>query len=106
MQLYKKINADKNFIALQQPEIDIVIWARKEKSISEINKTSKDIFEKAASKNLHLALLNYPVRLLPKHWRAITKDEEYVTSLRSCLIKPEHEQWVDEIWEIVADSLE
>ena len=106
MQLYKKIIADKRFIALQQPEIDIVIWARKEKSISEINKTSKDIFEKAASKNLHLALLNYPVRLLPNHWRAIKKDEEYVTCLRSCLMKPEHEDWVDEIWEIVVDSLE
>jgi len=106
IQLYKKIIADKQFIALQQPEIDIVIWARKEKSISEINKTSKDIFEKAASKNLHLALLNYPVRLLPNHWRAIKKDEEYVTCLRSCLMKAEHEDWVDEIWKIVVDCLE
>jgi tyrosine decarboxylase / aspartate 1-decarboxylase len=106
MRLYKKIIADKRFIALKQPEIDIVIWARKERSISEINKTSKDIFEKAASKNLHLALLNYPVRLLPNYWRAIKKDEEYVTCLRSCLMKPEHEDWVDKIWEIVVDSLE
>lgn len=105
MQLYKKITADKRFIALQQPEIDIVIWAQKKKSISEINKTSKEIFEKAASKNLHLALLNYPVRLLPKHWRAIEKDEEYVTCLRSCLMKPEHENWIDEIWKIVTGSL-
>jgi len=106
IQLYKKIIADKKFIALQQPEIDIVIWARKGKSISEINKTSKEIFEKAASKHLHLALLNYPVSLLPDHWRAIKKDEAYVTCLRSCLMKPEHEDWVDEIWKIVANCLE
>src|SRR5215204_2253016 len=106
MQLYYKIIADKRFIALQQPEIDIVIWALKGKSISEINKSSKEIFEKAASKNLHLALLNYPVGLLPNHWRTIKKDEEYVTCLRSCLMKPEHEKWVDEIWKIVTDSLE
>lgn len=105
MQLYKKIIADKRFIVLQQPEIDIVIWATKEKSISAINKISKEIFEKAAAKNLHLALLNYPVRLLPNHWRAIKKDEEYVTCLRSCLMKPEHENWVDAIWEIVKDCL-
>ena len=106
IQLHKKIIADKRFIALLQPEIDIVIWATREKSISEINKTSKDIFEKAATKNLHLALLNYPVRLLTSHWRAIKKDEEYVTCLRSCLMKPEHEGWVDEIWKIVTESLE
>jgi tyrosine decarboxylase / aspartate 1-decarboxylase len=105
MQLHKKIIADKRFIALQQPEIDILIWAGKKKSISEINSASKDIFEKAASKNLHLALLFYPVRLLPGHWRSIKKDEEYVTCLRSCLMKPEHEDWVDEIWAIVTGSI-
>ena len=104
-QLYRKIVSDKRFIALQQPEIDILIWGKREKSISEINRTSRDIFEKAASKNLHLALLNYPVRLLPAPWRAIKKDEEYVTCLRSCLMKPEHENWVDEIWDIVTGCI-
>jgi len=105
IQLYNKINADKRFIALQRPEIDIVVWARKQESISAINKTSKEIFEKAASKNLHLALLNYPVRSLPQHWRGIEKDETYVTCLRSCLMKPEHEDWIDEIWKIIPGSL-
>ena len=101
--LYKKITEDKRFIGLQQPEIDIVVWGARKKSVSEISEASKSIFEKAASKNLHLALLNYPVRLLPSHWRAIKKDEEYVTCLRSCLLKPEHEDWVDEIWKIVTE---
>jgi tyrosine decarboxylase / aspartate 1-decarboxylase len=106
IKLYKKIIADKRFIPLQAPEIDIVIWAANKKSISEISKASKQIFEKAALKNLHLALLNYPVRLLSAHWRAIEKDEDHVTCLRSCLLKPEHEDWVDQIWEIVASCLE
>jgi tyrosine decarboxylase / aspartate 1-decarboxylase len=105
MKLYNKINADKRFIALQEPEIDIVIWAQKNKSISSISKTSKKIFEKAAAKNLHLALISYPTRLLPKHWRTIDKDEEFVTCLRSCLMKPEHADWIDEIWKIVTESL-
>jgi glutamate/tyrosine decarboxylase-like PLP-dependent enzyme len=105
MQLYNKITGDKRFIALQQPEIDIVIWAHRKKSISEISKTSRDIFEKAAAKNLHLALLNYPVRLLPRNWGAIKKDEEYVTCLRSCLMKPEHFDWINDIWEIVVSCL-
>ena len=105
LQLHKKIVADKRFVALQEPETDIVIWAPKKQSISEINRVSKEIFEKAAARNLHLALLNYPVRLLPHAWSAIQKNEEDVTCLRSCLMKPEHEAWIDRIWEIITDSL-
>ena len=105
MKLYHKITADKRFIALQAPEIDIVIWALKKDTISAISKASNAIFEKAAANNLHLALLNYPVQLLPAQWGRIKKDEAYVTCLRSCLIKTEHTDWVDEIWKIVTESL-
>lgn len=104
--LYNKIIEDKRFIGLQPPEIDIVIWAPKKKSISAISQSSKEIFEKAAAKDLHLALINYPVRLLPPHWRSIEKDDENVTCLRSCLVKPEHADWINEIWKIVTDSIE
>jgi len=105
LQLHKKIVTDKRFVALQEPETDIVIWAPKKQSISEINRVSKEIFEKAAARNMHLALLNYPVRLLPHAWSAIQKNEEDVTCLRSCLMKPEHEAWIDRIWEIITNSL-
>lgn len=105
LMLYKKIKNDKRFIALQQPEIDIVIWAPLKKSISSMNKSSKKIFEKAAAKNVHLALFNYPVHLLPNHWNDIIKDADHVTCLRSCLMKPEHVDWVDEIWKAVEESV-
>ena len=106
LNLYHKITADPRFVGLIPPEIDIVIWAPKKKSIRAISKSSKQIFERAAAQNLHLALFNYPVSLLPKHWENITRDEEYVTCLRSCLMKPEHEGWVDKIWTIVAGCLD
>lgn len=32
------------------------------------------------------------------HW-----DEEYITCLRSCLMKPEHLDWLDRIWQILDD---
>ena len=104
IKLYQKIIDHKAFIALREPEIDIIIWAKKERSISAISKASKEIFDKAAVKNLHLALFNYPVRLLPNEWRSIRKDEETVTCLRSCLMKPEHEDWIDRIWDIIVSS--
>jgi len=105
VKLHARITADKRFIALQEPETDIVIWAARKKSVSEISRASQEIFDKAASRDLHLALLNYPTRLLPRAWAAIAKNEEYVTCLRSCLMKPEHEEWIDTIWEITVGSL-
>ena len=101
LDLYGKINADAHFIPLLAPQTDIVTWAVRAKTVSEISQISRTIFEKAAAKNLHLALLNYPVRLLQGHWKGIEKDENYVTCLRSCLMKPEHKDWIDEIWAIL-----
>lgn len=103
LKLYEKIHASKKFIPLQLPEIDIVIWGANKKSISSISRSSNKIFKKAAAKNVHLALLNYPVRLLPKHWEKIEKDEDCVTLLRSCLMKPAHIDWIDKIWKVVEE---
>lgn len=102
--LASKIKENDDFILLMEPEIDIVVWAKKGNKVSEISQKSKEIFEKTGAQNLHLAVLNYPVRLLPKHWNHIEKDETYVTCLRSCLMKPEHNDWINQIWEIVVES--
>ncbi|MBS1729987.1 MAG: aspartate aminotransferase family protein [Bacteroidetes bacterium] len=105
MKLYEMINAHPGFIALQRPELDIVIWAPLEKSLSAMSRSSKNIFKKAAKKNIHLAMLNYPAKLLPKHWKNIICDDSQVTCLRSCLMKPEHVDWIDEIWRMVVSCL-
>ena len=105
LDLYEKIGNDKRFIPLIAPQTDIVTWVVKAKTVSEISQISRTIFEKAASHNLHLALFNYPVRLLQGHWKGIVKDQEYVTCLRSCLMKPEHKDWVEEMWSIVCAVL-
>jgi tyrosine decarboxylase / aspartate 1-decarboxylase len=103
--LFQHIESDPRFIALRFPEIDIVIWGVRAECTSDISKKSKQIFNSAADKNLHLAILNYPVKRLPDHWKFVTKDEDNVTLLRSCLMKPEHEDWVDRIWKIVTECL-
>ena len=103
--LYHYIESDERFISLKYPEIDIVIWGVRGKSVREISKMSKKIFDRAADKNLHLAMLNYPVKRLPGHWQSVKKDEESVTLLRSCLMKPDHVEWVDRIWTIITECL-
>jgi tyrosine decarboxylase / aspartate 1-decarboxylase len=100
--LYQLIKADEQFLTLLEPELDIVVWAPKAKSLSEIIKLSNDFFHLAATKyNLHLALFNYPAALLNSKWNSVIKDSEYVTCLRSCLMKPEHFDFVDEMWQII-----
>jgi len=96
--LYEKIQSDNRFITVLEPEIDIVIWAPAGSSLSEISKKSSEMFHQAAKQNIHLALINYPSRLLPSHWDHVIEDQDHVTCLRSCLMKPEHLDVVDEIW--------
>ena len=52
------------------------------------------IFDAAAKQDLHLALIRLPVTMFPD----LAADQEYVLCLRSVLMKPEHEQWVEEIY--------
>ena len=58
---------------------------------------SQRIFEEAARRNLHLALARLPGAFFGR-------GEAEVLSLRSVLMKPEHEQWVDRIWEILDEA--
>jgi tyrosine decarboxylase/aspartate 1-decarboxylase len=55
----------------------------------------------ASSHHLHLAKLKYPVRLLQEVWKEVNFDAGTVTCLRSCLMKPEHLDYIDGIWEIL-----
>ncbi|MEM9856101.1 MAG: aminotransferase class I/II-fold pyridoxal phosphate-dependent enzyme [Bacteroidota bacterium] len=102
--LFEKIDQDPDFIILIPPETDIVVWTPTGDSASAISQQSKAMFEACAEKGLHLALLNYPVNLLPEHWQKIRKDQEFVTCLRSCLMKWEHNDWIDKIWDIIQST--
>jgi tyrosine decarboxylase/aspartate 1-decarboxylase len=101
LSLYEKIAADPRFRTIIKPELDILVWAPAAQKASEISGLSRDIFEEAAKNNLHLATFSYPARLLREIWHDVDFDQEQVTCLRSCLMKPEHMDWVDRIWAIL-----
>ncbi|MTI41589.1 pyridoxal phosphate-dependent decarboxylase family protein [Fulvivirga lutimaris] len=103
LKLYNLIENDETSISLFKPEIDIVVWAPKGDSLSSISNKSSDVFEKAAKKGVHLALIKIPVKLLSSSWNDVEKDQDYVTCLRSCLMKHEHFDWVDHIWKTIKD---
>jgi tyrosine decarboxylase/aspartate 1-decarboxylase len=101
LDLYNRLRADTRFRPLVEPELDIVTWAPRAKTTSRISELSQAIFEAAARRNLHLATFKYPSRLLNNTWKEVQFDSDQVTCLRSCLMKPEHRDWLDRIWEIL-----
>ena len=98
--LFSFIEADNDEMAIFAPELDIVVWAPKAQKASEISALSKQAFEDAEKQNLHLAVMSLPASLLKQHWPDIEFDQEMVTCMRSCLMKPEHLDWIYRIWEI------
>ncbi len=99
--LFGKLQQDDRFRTLFEPELDILIWAPNGDRASLISERSRALFHAAAEKNLHLATFQLPARLVQAKWDHVLIDQENVTMLRSCLMKPEHEAWVENIWTIL-----
>ncbi len=104
--LYNYVEQDDRFISLVEPSLDIVVWGVSADSLSEMSYKAKTIFQDLARKNVHLALIKYPTKLLPKNWDHVSKDADYVTCLRSCLMKPAHESYISELWYKISDSFD
>ena len=97
LELDRRLRADDRFEALAagRPEVDIVVWKVKAGTTERACTLAQSIFSACAGRNLHLALVQ-----LPQFWfGSASGSEELVTCLRSVLMKPEHEAWLDRIWE-------
>jgi tyrosine decarboxylase/aspartate 1-decarboxylase len=102
--MYEKLAHAPRFMTIIEPELDIVIWAPKAERASDISRLSQGIFEAAARRNLHLAIFSYPAKLLKAVWSDVDFDREQVTCLRSCLMKPEHKDWLERIWQVLNEA--
>jgi tyrosine decarboxylase/aspartate 1-decarboxylase len=101
LMLYDRLAHDPRFRTIIEPELDIVIWAPRAERASDISRLSQELFDAAAKLDLHLALFSYPARLLKGKWKNVIFDSDQVTCLRSCLMKPEHRDWLDRIWDVL-----
>ncbi|HSW57065.1 MAG TPA: aminotransferase class I/II-fold pyridoxal phosphate-dependent enzyme [Dehalococcoidales bacterium] len=102
--LYDRIKQDDRFRTIIEPDLDIVVWAPAADTEKRISELSQSIFERAANYNLHLATFKYPSRLLKHSWQDIRLESEFVSCLRSCLMKPEHLDWLDSLWAILVKA--
>src|SRR5437867_5949550 len=99
LELYQRLRKDGRFVTGTAPELDIIVWAPRAKRISDASQLSLRIFDEAAQRQLHLALVTLPVHLIDV--QEMQRDRDTFICLRSVLMKPEHRAWTDRIWSIL-----
>lgn len=99
--LHRHLQTDSAYLAGPKPELDIGVWALAAKSRSEASRRAQAVFDAAARRNLHLALLRVPDGLTRCWWPELAADDASLTALRSCLMKPEHQDWLPRITAIL-----
>jgi tyrosine decarboxylase / aspartate 1-decarboxylase len=104
--LFEKVRADARCVTAFAPELDIVVFAPKAVSISEASVLSRKIFEAAARHDLHLAVAELPVRFWEANLGVMKRDRETITCLRSVLMKPEHLDWIERIWNLLSSAVD
>jgi glutamate/tyrosine decarboxylase-like PLP-dependent enzyme len=96
---FERLKKDERFVTAFAPELDILIFVPRAKSVSEASGLSRRIFEAAAKRNLHLAVADLPTEFWATNLGTMQRDRETMTCLRSVLMKPEHLEWIPRIWD-------
>lgn len=102
--LAERLRADLRMVLVLEPELDILIWAPRLATAGQVSAASRQLFEAAARRNLHLAVVSLPEALVREHWPELSWDQPQVACLRSCLMKPEHLDWLERIWDILDEA--
>jgi tyrosine decarboxylase / aspartate 1-decarboxylase len=102
--LHDKLQKDGRFMTAFRPELDIVVWAPRAVKASEISRRSRQVFAKAARRNLHLALAQLPAEFFGASIPELRRDDDRIACLRSVLMKPEHREWLERIWDILSEA--
>jgi tyrosine decarboxylase/aspartate 1-decarboxylase len=105
LSVYNKLRQDTRLLTGSEPELDILLWVVKACTLEESSRLATAVFDLAAEQDLHLALAQVPVTFFgPGAWPEAPSDGK-VTCLRSVLMKPEHLNWVDAIWEKLSHAV-
>ena len=97
LDLHARLSRSKDFIPILVPETDIVVWTLTGDHTKEMSEKSAAFFRHAEENQLYLSLYKFPTEKLDAAG-SFTINSDYLTCLRSCLMKPEHKTWMDEIW--------
>jgi glutamate/tyrosine decarboxylase-like PLP-dependent enzyme len=95
--LHAHLQRSSTFVPLLEPELDIVVWAVRAETSSAATSRARQIFDRAAQHDLHLALASFPRQIAERCAAVRTWDTDDLTCLRACVMKPEHRDWMPEI---------
>jgi len=95
--LHRHVANHQQYLAGLKPELDIVVWTLAASGRVAASRRAQALFDAAAHRQLHLALLRVSDHLATAWWPELAHDADTVTALRSCLMKPEHEEWLPRI---------
>ena len=99
--LHDHLKGDGRFMSPLAPELDIVVWTVRAPSAGESSGLARSVFRESERLGLHLALTELPVRFFERDGNSVWADRETVTCLRSVLMKPEHLDWIEEIYRVL-----
>jgi glutamate/tyrosine decarboxylase-like PLP-dependent enzyme len=92
-------------LAAGRPELDIVVWKPNAATPERASQWANEIFVACATRDLHLALVQLPLSWFqPLDCDQGGVEAQLVTCLRSVLMKPEHEAWLDRIWNRLSEA--
>ena len=104
LELHQALGRDLRQLPGVTPELDIVVWTLAGSGRKQAGERAQGVFDAAARRHLHLALLRVPEQLAASWWPGLKPDADSVTALRSCLMKPEHKTWLPAIRDILDTS--
>ena len=104
LELHTALKQDARYLAGLEPELDIVVWTPAAAGRKQAGQRAQGLFDAAAERHLHLALLKVPDVLAKAWWPGLAADSDMTAALRSCLMKPEHRDWLPQIRAILATA--
>ena len=104
LRFHQRLVKDDRFLTPFAPELDIIVFAPRTENPDETSVLSRKIFEAAARRNLHLAVAELPAAFFGEQWHDAKQSQSGIACLRSVLMKPEHLDWLDRIWDILDEA--
>ncbi len=89
LELHRRLAENPRFAVAFPPELDIVVWAVKAGGAAASSERARQLFDRCAREDLHLALADLPATFFPTLGDGFL-DGAKLTCLRSVLMKPEH----------------
>ncbi len=102
--LYARLVESAHFQPLLSPELDIVIYLPDAPDAERASVLARAVFGQAAKQHLHLSLIQLPSEFVRLHLPSLQANAPLTTCLRSVLMKPEHDAWIEPIMSILESA--